>query len=114
VPVVLVVLVVVLLLSLDSILRAAVEKEILSRGYRPIANLTGHGLDQYVAHMDPTIPNISIHGGTLLEEGMAIAIEPFATTGSGRVGAGPEEAVDRDWIAVGASGGQRVTVSGVA
>jgi len=67
-------------------LGAAVEKEILSRGYRPIANLTGHGLDQYVAHMDPTIPNISIHGGTLLEEGMAIAIEPFATTGSGRVG----------------------------
>lgn len=67
-------------------LGAAVEKEILSRGYRPIANLTGHGLDQYVAHMDPTIPNISIHGGTVLEEGMAIAIEPFATTGSGRVG----------------------------
>jgi len=67
-------------------LGAAVEKEILSRGYRPIANLTGHGLDQYVAHTDPTIPNISIHGGTVLEEGMAIAIEPFATTGSGRVG----------------------------
>jgi len=67
-------------------LGAAVEKEILSRGYRPIANLTGHGLDQYVAHMDPTIPNISIHGGTVLEEGMAIAIEPFATTGSGHVG----------------------------
>jgi methionyl aminopeptidase len=67
-------------------LGAAVEKEITSRGYRPIANLTGHGLDQYVAHTDPTIPNISIHGGTVLKEGMAIAIEPFATTGSGHVG----------------------------
>jgi methionyl aminopeptidase len=67
-------------------LGAAVEKEILGRGYRPIANLTGHGLDQYVAHKDPTIPNISIHGGTVLEEGMAIAIEPFSTTGSGHVG----------------------------
>jgi len=65
---------------------AVVENEIVRRGYRPIANLTGHGLDQYVAHTDPAIPNIAINGGTVLEEGMAIAIEPFATTGSGRVG----------------------------
>ncbi|MFA5237112.1 MAG: type II methionyl aminopeptidase [Methanoregula sp.] len=67
-------------------LGAVVEMEITRRGYRPVANLTGHGLDQYVAHTDPTIPNIAINGGTVLEEGMAIAIEPFATTGSGRVG----------------------------
>ncbi len=65
---------------------AIVENEIARRGYRPIANLTGHGLDQYVLHQDPTIPNIAINGGTVLEEGMAFAIEPFATTGSGRVG----------------------------
>src|SRR5208283_4187673 len=65
---------------------AVVEKEITSRGYRPIANLTGHGLDQYVQHRDPTIPNIAINGGYVLEEGTAFAIEPFATTGSGRVG----------------------------
>ena len=67
-------------------LAQSVEKEIQRRGYLPIANLTGHGLDQYVLHMDPTIPNIAINGGTVLEEGMAFAIEPFATTGSGRVG----------------------------
>ena len=67
-------------------LGAIVENEITRRGYRPIANLTGHGLDQYVLHKDPTIPNVAIHGGTVLEEGMAFAIEPFATTGSGRVG----------------------------
>lgn len=65
---------------------AIVETEIARRGYRPIANLTGHGLDQYMLHRDPTIPNIAINGGTVLEEGMAFAIEPFATTGSGRVG----------------------------
>ncbi|MEN6395093.1 MAG: type II methionyl aminopeptidase [Methanoregula sp.] len=65
---------------------ATVQNEIERRGYRPIANLTGHGLDQYVLHKDPTIPNIAIDGGTVLEEGMAFAIEPFATTGSGRVG----------------------------
>ena len=67
-------------------LGAAIQKEIESRGYRPIANLTGHGLDQYVQHGPPTIPNIAINGGVVLEEGMVIAIEPFATTGSGRVG----------------------------
>jgi len=66
-------------------LGAAVQQEIESRGYRPIANLTGHGLDRYVLHRSPTIPNISINGGVVLEEGMAFAIEPFATTGSGHV-----------------------------
>jgi methionyl aminopeptidase len=65
---------------------AAVQKEIECRGYRPIANLTGHGLDQYILHRPPTIPNIGVNGGVVLEEGMVFAIEPFATTGSGHVG----------------------------
>lgn len=64
---------------------AAIQYEIESRGYLPIANLTGHGLDQYDLHCAPTIPNIGIQGGIELEEGMVFAIEPFATTGSGKV-----------------------------
>lgn len=67
-------------------LGAAIQQEIEKRGYRPIANLTGHGLDQYVLHRSPTIPNVGIGGGTVLEEGMVFAIEPFATTGTGHVG----------------------------
>jgi methionyl aminopeptidase len=67
-------------------LGAAVQQAIESRGYRPIANLTGHGLDRFVLHRSPTIPNIGSPGGTVLEEGMVFAIEPFATTGSGHVG----------------------------
>jgi methionyl aminopeptidase len=63
----------------------AVQTTIENRGYRPIANLTGHGLDKYVLHRSPTIPNIGIKGGMVLEEGMVFAIEPFATTGSGHV-----------------------------
>jgi methionyl aminopeptidase len=63
----------------------AIQSEIESRGYRPISNLTGHGLDRYIVHRSPTIPNIGINGGVVLEEGMVIAIEPFATTGSGHV-----------------------------
>lgn len=69
-----------------GVLGAAIQQEIESRGYRPIANLTGHGLDQYVLHRSPTIPNIANMSGTVLEEGMVFAIEPFATTGSGHVG----------------------------
>jgi methionyl aminopeptidase len=67
-------------------LGAAIQKEIESRGYRPISNLTGHGLDRYILHRSPTIPNVGINGGVALEEGMVFAIEPFATTGSGHVG----------------------------
>ena len=67
-------------------LGAAIQKEIESRGYRPISNLTGHGLDRYILHCQPTIPNVGISGGVVLEEGMVFAIEPFATTGSGHVG----------------------------
>jgi methionyl aminopeptidase len=67
-------------------LGAAIQKEIECRGYRPISNLTGHGLDRYILHRPPTIPNVGIHGGVVLEEGMVFAIEPFATTGSGHVG----------------------------
>ncbi len=63
----------------------AVQSAIESRGYRPISNLTGHGLDQYVLHRSPTIPNVAINGGVVLEEGMVFAIEPFASTGSGHV-----------------------------
>jgi methionyl aminopeptidase len=67
-------------------LGAVIQKEIESRGYRPISNLTGHGLDRYILHRSPTIPNVGINGGVVLEEGMVFAIEPFATTGSGHVG----------------------------
>lgn len=67
-------------------LGAAIQLEIEKRGYRPVSNLTGHGLGQYVQHGPPTIPNVGTGGGTVIEEGMVFAIEPFATTGSGRVG----------------------------
>lgn len=63
----------------------AIQKEIEERGYLPVSNLTGHGLDRYQLHGAPTIPNVGMQGGMELEEDMVFAIEPFATTGSGRV-----------------------------
>jgi len=64
---------------------AAVQQEIEGRGYRPVANLTGHGLAEYNLHAPPSIPNIAVSGGAVIEEDMVIAIEPFATTGTGHV-----------------------------
>ena len=64
---------------------SVIQSEIEMRGYRPIANLTGHGLDRFVVHTGPSIPNIGLTGGTVIREGMVFAIEPFATTGTGHV-----------------------------
>lgn len=63
----------------------AIQHEIEVRGFKPISNLTGHGLARYAIHTPPSIPNIGFQGGMRLEEGMVFAIEPFASTGSGRV-----------------------------
>jgi len=70
-------------------LGTVIQHEIERRGFRPISNLTGHGLDQYIIHKPPNVPNISIQGGAVLQEGLAFAIEPFASTGAGRVGEKP-------------------------
>jgi len=64
---------------------AVIQATIEEHNYKPVANLTGHGLDRYDLHSAPTIPNIAMSGGAVIEEGMVFAIEPFATTGSGRV-----------------------------
>jgi methionyl aminopeptidase len=70
-------------------LGGAIQQEIESRGFRPVANLTGHGLARYAIHTPPSIPNLSFEGGAALEEGMVFAIEPFASTGSGKVSEKP-------------------------
>ena len=63
----------------------AIEQAIRERGYRPVVNLSGHGLAQYNAHTGPTIPNVRYEHGVLLKENDVVAIEPFATDGVGKV-----------------------------
>ncbi len=58
---------------------------ISSFGFKPIINLTGHGLAQYIQHAPPAIPNKRMPGGVILETGDVIAIEPFATNGAGKI-----------------------------
>lgn len=64
---------------------AVIEDTIREFGFKPIVNLTGHGLEPYIAHAPPTIYNVRVEKGVELREGMVVAIEPFATDGVGRV-----------------------------
>ncbi len=67
-------------------LGAIIEKTLKSFGVDPIANLSGHGIDQYTAHSSPSIPNIDTGETDALEEGGAYAMEPFASIhGNGRI-----------------------------
>ncbi len=66
----------------------AIQAEIEVRGYRPVANLSGHGLAPYQIHTDPHIPNIASGSGATIPPGTVFAIEPFATSGSGMVSEG--------------------------
>jgi len=68
-----------------ALLGTVIEKTIRDHGFKPIVNLTGHGLLPYLAHTPPTIYNYKTDKGVKLEEGMIIAIEPFATDGMGMV-----------------------------
>ena len=63
----------------------AVEETITGYGFKPIRNLSGHGLKAYEVHAEPSIPNVDVDYDEELEEGQIIAIEPFASTGDGYV-----------------------------
>jgi len=67
-----------------SSIGAAIEDAITSFGFQPVRNLSGHGLDSYNIHCRPTIPNFNTKENVVLEKGV-IAIEPFATNGTGMI-----------------------------
>ncbi len=62
-----------------------VDETIRSKGFVPIKNLGGHGVGLHDLHAEPFIPNYDNGDDTELEEGMVIALEPFATNGKGYV-----------------------------
>ncbi|MBS3176043.1 type II methionyl aminopeptidase [Candidatus Woesearchaeota archaeon] len=62
-----------------------VQETIESYGFRPIKNLCGHGLQRYIIHAPPSIPNFDNKSPTSLHKGQIIAIEPFATNGKGMI-----------------------------
>ncbi len=62
-----------------------IEQTITDYGFRPVVNLTGHGLERYTQHAPPAIHNRRTQSGIKLKEGQVIAIEPFSSSGNGRV-----------------------------
>lgn len=62
-----------------------IEETIEGFGFKPVYNLTGHGLERFVQHASPSVPNKRIGLGNVLKSGQVIAIEPFATNGIGLV-----------------------------
>lgn len=71
----------------------AVQGAINACGFKPIQNLSGHGLGQWKAHASPSIPNIEKRDERVLEEGAVFAIEPFATDGRGFVKDAPQSEI---------------------
>lgn len=65
-----------------------IQETIEKKGFSPIINLSGHELKQYDVHAGITIPNYANNSNNKIEPG-AYAIEPFATTGEGKVYDGP-------------------------
>ena len=63
----------------------AVSAVIKGYGFAPIENLTGHSLEQYNLHAGLSVPNVPDPRAGVVQAGTAVAVEPFATDGRGRV-----------------------------
>ena len=63
-----------------------VQDKIHSYGFKPVDNLTGHSLEQYVLHAGTSIPSVAdALNISKIKKDDVVAIEPFATNGAGHV-----------------------------
>jgi methionyl aminopeptidase len=74
-----------------------IENAIKNRGFKPIANLTGHSVGRYLIHAGTSIPNVSQLSLNKVRAGEVYAIEPFVTLpeAEGRVEDGSVETIFR-------------------
>ncbi|MEM2541842.1 MAG: type II methionyl aminopeptidase [Candidatus Korarchaeum sp.] len=56
-----------------------IYETIVSSGYKPISNLTGHKIEVYKLHAGVDVPNVPVRGNYRIREGDIFAIEPFVT-----------------------------------
>lgn len=61
-----------------------VQETIEEEGFSPVINLSGHEMVQYDLHAGLVIPNTDNGSSEILKKGL-YAVEPFATSGSGKV-----------------------------
>ena len=62
-----------------------VEETLKELGFNPIRNLCGHGLQRFILHAKPTIPNGRNNIQDEIREKQVIAMEVFSTDGGGWV-----------------------------
>lgn len=77
--------------EISEVVQDTVEKF----GVKVIENLSGHGLEQFVQHADPSILNVKNKITQELKEGKAFAIEVFTTDGAGYVKEGSDAFIYR-------------------
>jgi len=61
-----------------------IQETIEAYGFSPIINLSGHEMKKYDLHAGLNIPNIDDNKNIIIKKGL-YAIEPFATSGNGKV-----------------------------
>lgn len=66
-------------------LSAAIATTLRGFAVRPMRNLCGHHVGRWIVHSPPPVPNLPEDAEGRLVLGTALAIEPFATEGPGRV-----------------------------
>jgi methionyl aminopeptidase len=73
----------------------AIEATAAREGFRPISNLSGHTVQQYVVHAGKSIPNQYAPNLPMLKKDDVFAIEPFLTLkeAAGYVVEGPQETI---------------------
>lgn len=69
---------------------AVIEKQIRARGFKPIENLSSHMIEPFRLHAGVDVPSFANGATYEMQEGEVYAIEPFATTGAGRVADQPQ------------------------
>jgi methionyl aminopeptidase len=71
----------------------AIDSTAKREGFRPINNLSGHTVQQYIVHAGKSIPNIYAPNLPMLKNDDVFAIEPFLTLSdaAGYIVEGPEE-----------------------
>ena len=78
-----------------SELGKVIDATISKAGFVSVKNLSGHGVDVYDFHSNPSIPNFDNGSSEELFFGDVIAIEPFASSGDGFVRSRGETTVYR-------------------
>ena len=69
----------------------AIQQHCESKGYGVVREFVGHGIGRDM-HEEPQVPNYGKRGnGTLLKNGMCLAIEPMITMGSPRIYMKPDK-----------------------